>query len=117
MRCLFVSDEPERFMDVAAALDAARLATTAHQDSHAAEQALRTGRFRLVVIGADAYTSESMRFLHRLRQRSTPVLAATHDPKLREMLLDLGAERVIVLPDRQGRLGFLLETLLSQSAA
>jgi DNA-binding response OmpR family regulator len=116
MRCLFVADEPDHFRDVADALDAARLATNRHNDSRAAEQALQKSRFRIVVICADAYTSESMRFMHRLRKRSTPVLAVTHDPKLRQMLLDLGAERVVVLPDQEGRLGFALDTLLSQSA-
>ena len=43
------------------------------------------------------------------------MLAVTHDPKLRGMLLDLGAERVVVLPDQEGKLKFALETLLGQS--
>lgn len=116
MRCLFVADEPDHFMDVAAVLDAARLATTTHRGARAAEQAILQDRFRIVVIGVDAYTSESMSFMHRLRDRSIPVLAVTHDAKLRGMLLDLGAERVVVLPDQEGKLKFALETLLSQSA-
>jgi DNA-binding response OmpR family regulator len=116
MRCLFVADEPDHFMDVAAALDAAHLATSAHRSAHAAGQAIHKGRYRIIVIGTDSYTSESMTFMHRLRDRSTPVLAATHDPKLRGMLLDLGAERVVVLPEQEGKLKFALETLLGQSA-
>ncbi len=115
MRCLFVADEPDHFMDVSAILDAARLTTSTHRGSRAAEQAILTERFRIVVIGVDAYTSKSMAFMHRLRDRSIPVLAVTHDPKLRGMLLDLGAERVVVLPDQEGKLKFALETLLSQS--
>jgi DNA-binding response OmpR family regulator len=115
MRCLFIADEPDHFMDVAAVLDAAKLATSTHRGSRAAAQAIQKGRFRIVVIGADAYTSESMAFMHRLRDRSIPVLAVTHDPKLRGMLLDLGAERVVVLPDQEGKLKFAVETLLSQS--
>jgi DNA-binding response OmpR family regulator len=115
MRCLFVADQPDHFMDAVAALGAARLTTSTHRDSLAAEQAIRKGGFRIVLVGADGHTSEAMTFMYRLRNRSIPVLAVTHDPDLRAVLLDLGAERVVVLPDQEGRLKFTLETLLNQS--
>lgn len=117
MRCLFVVDQLPPYRDVAAALNAEGATMVLLKESGPAEQIAQKARFDIAIVGANTFTSEPMKFLHRQRTRSCPLLAVTGEPWLREMLLDLGAERAVVLPDGERKLQIALSTLLKQGAA
>jgi DNA-binding response OmpR family regulator len=99
MRCLFVVDEIARFREVGAVLDSRDVAMIMVKDSDLAERIANTGRFDIVMVGANSVASDSMRYLQRRRARRCPVVAVTCECDLQRALVDAGADRVVLLPD------------------
>jgi DNA-binding response OmpR family regulator len=99
MRCLFVVDEIARFREVAVVLDSHDAAMMMVKDFALAERMANTGHFDIVLVGTNAFASDSMRFLQRRRVRRCPVVAVTCEPGFRRELLEAGADRVVLLPD------------------
>jgi hypothetical protein len=114
MRCLFIADEPDRFREVTAALEAAGLTASLCPDARSAQAALHQTRFDIVIVAPNAFTSEPMLFLHAQKRREFRLLAVTHEPLLRDALIGHGAEWAIVLPDRDRRLKRALAMLQDQ---
>jgi DNA-binding response OmpR family regulator len=114
MRCLFVVDEISRFREVGAVLDACDIAMTMVKDHELATRLADTGGFDVVVVGANAFASESMRFLQRRRVRRCPVVAVTCQSELKRTLVDAGADRVVLLPDHGDALKLAFAMLLGQ---
>jgi DNA-binding response OmpR family regulator len=99
MRCLFVVDEIARFREVAVVLDSSDIAMVMVKEFALAERIANAGGFDMVIVGANSFASDSMRFLQRRRVRRCPVVAMTCEPDLRRELFDAGADRVVLLPD------------------
>jgi len=117
MRCLFVVDDIPRFREVGAVLDSCGAAMTMVRDHRLAERLANTGDFDVVLVGANAIASDSMRFLQRRRQRRCPVVAVTCESELRRTLTDAGADRVVLLPDSGAGLKLAFATLVDQPPA
>lgn len=111
MRCLFVVDQIARFREVAIALDCHDIAMTLVKDFKLAEQLANDRRFDVLIVGTNAFASDSMRFLQRRRERRCPIFAVTCQSDLQRTLVESGADRIIVLPDDDNRLQLSLAML------
>jgi DNA-binding response OmpR family regulator len=111
MRCLFVVDQIARFREVAVALEPHGAAMTLVKDFKLAEELAKNGRFDVMIVGTNAFASDSMRFLQRRRERRCPIFAITCQPELQRTLVDSGADSTVVLPDDGNRLQLALSML------
>ena len=111
MRCLFVVDQIARFREVAVALEFHGVAMILVKDFKLAEELARDGRFDVMIVGTNAFASDSMRFLQRRRERRCPIFAVTCLPELQRTLVDSGADSTMVLPDDGKRLQLALSML------
>ena len=111
MRCLFVVDQIARFRQVAVALEFHGAAMTLVKDFKLAEELARSSRFDVMIVGTNAFASDSMRFLQRRRERRCPIFAITCQPELQRTLVDSGADSAVVLPDEDNRLQLALSML------
>lgn len=114
MRCLFVVDEIARFREVAVVLDSSDVAMLMVKEFALAERLANAGGFNVLIVGANALASDSMRFLTRRRTRRCPVIAVTCEPDLRRDLLEAGADHVVLLPDDGDHLKRAFAAVLGQ---
>jgi DNA-binding response OmpR family regulator len=114
MRCLFVVDEIARFREVAAMLNSRDIAMTMVKEFALAEWLANAGGFDIVIVGTNALSSDSTRFLQRRRERRCPIVAVTGQPDLRRALVDAGADHVVLLPDNGGALKLALAMLVDE---
>jgi DNA-binding response OmpR family regulator len=111
MRCLFVVDQIARYREVAVALQSHGAAMTLVKEFKLAEALAKNGRFDVLIVGTNAFASDSMRFLQRRRERRCPIFAVTCQPELQRTLVDSGADSTVVLPDDGNRLQLALSML------
>jgi DNA-binding response OmpR family regulator len=114
MRCLFVIDEIARFREVAVVLDSSDVAMLMVKEFALAERLANTGGFDVLIVGTNTLASDSMRFLTRRRTRRCPVVAVTCESDLRRVLLEAGADHVVLLPDDGDHLKRAFAAVLGQ---